>query len=107
MGGLNAINWNPIVVILAASLIICGQYLNYSVFQSLGKVGVFYGNVYGYQTPWVTAFQYLGVMMSIFGLFVLWSNHPLWYILPLVEVLLYNCESIFEFKLIKRKLDKM
>ena len=50
---------DPLSLTLGAALLIGGQILNISVFYRLGKVGVFYGNKFGYPTS-------LGAQVSVF-----------------------------------------
>jgi methylene-fatty-acyl-phospholipid synthase len=40
------------VVAIGVVIIAAGQALNVSVFRRLGKVGVFYGNRFGYTVSW-------------------------------------------------------
>ena len=85
-------------LLLGAVLIIVGQVLNFGVFWRLGKVGVFYGNKLGHEVPWVKGFpfslvphpQYVGTLMSIWGLFLAMRfPHPDWIMLPLISTLYY------------------
>lgn len=89
-------NWPWLV--LGAALIAGGQVLNIGVFWRLGKVGVFYGNKLGHQVPWVQGFpfslvphpQYVGTLMSIWGLFLAMRfPHPDWIILPFISTSYY------------------
>ena len=82
-----------------------GQILNISVFYRLGKVGVFYGNKFGYPTSWVRKFpfsclrhpQYIGALLSIWGFFlVMRSPQDDWYILPALETLYYVLGAYWE-----------
>ena len=86
------------VVASGVALIIAGQILNVAVFLRLGSVGVFYGSRFGHDVPWVDAFpfswlkhpQYLGTVLSIWGLFVaVRFPAPDWYVLPLLETAYY------------------
>ncbi len=90
---------------LGLSLICGGQLLNWSVFRRLGDAGVFYGNRFGYDVPWSTAFpfsvldhpQYVGAVMSIWGLFLIARfPNPDWYVLPAVETVYYVVGSYLE-----------
>lgn len=81
-----------------AMLMVAGQALNLSVFYRLGKHGVFYGNKLGYPIPWCSKFpfsiishpQYLGTLLSIWGFFlVMRYPHSDWFILPMIESVLY------------------
>jgi len=85
--------------------LIGGQILNISVFYRLGKVGVFYGNKFGYPTSWVRKFpfsclrhpQYIGALLSIWGFFlVMRSPQDDWYILPALETLYYVLGAYWE-----------
>jgi phosphatidyl-N-methylethanolamine N-methyltransferase len=83
---------------LGGALIVVGQILNFSVFHRLGKLGVFYGNKFGYEIPWCREFpfsllkhpQYVGTVFSIWGFFVaLRFPHDDWYLLPTLETVYY------------------
>lgn len=85
-------------LLLGAALILVGQVLNFGVFWRLGKVGVFYGNKLGHEVPWVKGFpfslvphpQYVGTLMSIWGVFlVMRFPHPDWVVLPLISTFYY------------------
>lgn len=93
------------VAALAAGtlLILFGQTLNALVFRALGKTGVFYGNRFGHEVPWVEGFpfstfrhpQYVGAALSVWGFFLLMRfPEPDWFLLPLVQTGLY-CVSVF------------
>jgi Phospholipid methyltransferase len=64
---------------LGAALIAVGQTLNLSVFYQLGRVGVFYGDKFGYEVPWCRKFpfslfqhpQYVSALLSIWGFFLI------------------------------------
>ncbi|TVQ41296.1 MAG: hypothetical protein EA370_02470 [Wenzhouxiangella sp.] len=86
------------VILAGIFLFVFGQALNLSVFWRLGKVGVFYGNRLGHRVPWVEGFpfsivphpQYLGTLISIWGLFLIMRHpHPDWVVLPLISTVLY------------------
>jgi phosphatidyl-N-methylethanolamine N-methyltransferase len=92
-------------LILGATLIAGGQLLNWSVFQRLGTVGVFYGDRFGYDLPWCTAFpfsllehpQYVGAVLSIWGFFLIERfPHGDWYALPALETIYYVVGSRLE-----------
>jgi methylene-fatty-acyl-phospholipid synthase len=79
-------------------LIVAGQILNWGVFYRLGRVRVFYGNKLGYAVPWCRAFpfswfrhpQYVGIVCSIWGVFLIMRfPHHDWYLLPALETLYY------------------
>lgn len=84
--------------VAGAALIVLGMVLNFAVFYRLGKTGVFYGNRLGYHVPWREGFpfslfphpQYVGAVLSIWGLFLIMRYpHPDWIVLPVVETVLY------------------
>lgn len=89
----------PLAGLLAGgALFVGGQILNFSVFLRLGNVGVFYGAQFGHAVPWVRGFpfsvlrhpQYLGVLLSIWGFFVIMRfPNPDWFYLPLLETVYY------------------
>ena len=90
---------------LGGTLVVVGQILNVSVLYRLGKVGVFYGNKLGYETPWCQAFpfsllkhpQYVGTVLSIWGFFLIMRfPHDDWYLLPTVETVYYALGAYFE-----------
>ena len=90
---------------LGGALVVVGQILNVSVLYRLGKVGVFYGNKLGYETPWCRAFpfsllkhpQYVGTVLSIWGFFLIMRfPHDDWYLLPTVETVYYALGAYFE-----------
>ncbi|MGE0679469.1 MAG: methyltransferase [Candidatus Binatia bacterium] len=83
---------------VGGALIVVGQILNFGVFHRLGKVGVFYGNRFGYELPWRREFpfslfkhpQYVGVLLSIWGFFLaLRFPHDDWFLLPTLETVYY------------------
>ena len=87
------------------ALIVVGQTLNLSVFYRLGKVGVFYGDKFGYQVPWCRGFpfslfkhpQYAGTLLSIWGFFlVMRFPYNDWYLLPVLETGYYALGAYFE-----------
>ena len=71
---------------LGSLFIAYGQRLNYLVYKKLGVIGVYYGNLLGYNLRWVTTYpfdqfknpQYTGAMISLLGVF---SIIPTWNIL--------------------------
>jgi len=82
-----------------------GQILNFSVFLRLGRIGVFYGNRFGYDLPHVEGFpfslfkhpQYIGAVLSIWGFFMITRfPHDDWIVLPLIETLYYTLGAYFE-----------
>jgi methylene-fatty-acyl-phospholipid synthase len=96
---------DPLSLTLGAALLIGGQILNISVCYRLGKVGVFYGNKFGYPTRWVRKFpfsclrhpQYIGALLSIWGFFlVMRFPQDDWYILPALETLYYVLGAYWE-----------
>jgi methylene-fatty-acyl-phospholipid synthase len=85
-------------VVWGALLVACGQALNVSVFARLGRTGVFYGSRLGHEVPWVRGFpfswfshpQYVGTVLSIWGVFIaLRFPEPDWFALPVLETLYY------------------
>lgn len=95
--------WTAIA--LGAALIAVGQLLNLSVFYRLGRTGVFYGNRFGHDVPWIRSFpfsvcphpQYLGTAISIWGLFLVARYpHADWIALPALETIYYAIAARFE-----------
>lgn len=95
----------PAAVILGALAILFGQVLNFSVFQRLGRTGVFYGARFGHDVPWVDGFpfslvshpQYVGTVASIWGLFLATRfPNPDWLVLPILETIFYTLGAHFE-----------
>ena len=84
------INYTPSMVLLGPKLSvgICGQILNTSVYYKLGKVGVYYGNLFGYNIPRCTTFpfdminhpQYTGCIMSLISIALIY---------PYIEVITF------------------
>jgi hypothetical protein len=104
-GSLSPLNGNLWSLGLGAALMVAGQTLNLSVFYRLGKVGVFYGDKFGYEVPWCRAFpfslfkhpQYAGALLSIWGFFlVMRFPHDDWYIVPALESVYYSLGAYFE-----------
>ena len=98
---------NATVMSVAAGvlLIAIGQLLNIGVFYRLGKVGVFYGNKFGYRIPWQVGFpfsffkhpQYVGAVLSIWGFFlVMRFPNADWYVIPALESLYYAAGAYLE-----------
>jgi methylene-fatty-acyl-phospholipid synthase len=88
-----------------AMIIVVGQVLNAAVFLRLGSKGVFYGNRFGFELPWVSGFpfsvvshpQYVGTVLTIWGIFFLTRfPHPGWVALPLLETMYYIAGSYAE-----------
>jgi len=98
-------NWGTPAGALGVLLIAAGQALNVSAFVRLGRVGVFYGNRLGRETPWRDGFpfswlahpQYVGAATSIWGLFLLlrYPNED-WLFLPLLETIYYGLAAHLE-----------
>jgi methylene-fatty-acyl-phospholipid synthase len=91
--------------ICGATLVLAGQFLNYSVFRRLGRVGVFYGIRFGHRVRWSTEFpfsvlkhpQYVGALLSIWGFFLLARfPHDDWFLLPALETLYYSVGAYLE-----------
>lgn len=90
---------------LGGVLLVVGQILNASVFYRLGKIGVFYGNRFGYNVPWCQGFpfswlnhpQYVGALLSIWGFFMV-MRFPAddWYVLPVIETVYYALGAHYE-----------
>jgi methylene-fatty-acyl-phospholipid synthase len=84
--------------LLATTLIVVGQVLNAAVFLKLGRVGVFYGNRFGHRVRWVEGFpfslvdhpQYVGTLLTIWGVFLL-LRFPFgdWIVLPALSTFYY------------------
>jgi hypothetical protein len=96
---------SPAVAGLGLLSIAVGQALNFSVFHRLGRVGVFYGDRFGYVVPWYCGFpfsisghpQYLGTVLTIWGCFlVMRFPHADWYVLPALETAYYAISASFE-----------
>jgi methylene-fatty-acyl-phospholipid synthase len=90
---------------IAVGLLLVGQFLNLSTFWQLGREGVFYGARFGHNIPWRFGFpfsvfphpQYLGTVMSIWGIFLLFRYPGLdWYLIPALETVLYILGACFE-----------
>lgn len=104
-GALLPLSGSALSLSLGAVLIVVGQTLNVSVFYRLGKVGVFYGDRFGYQVLWCQKFpfswiqhpQYVGALLSIWGFFVVMRfPHDDWYILPMLETVYYAVGGYLE-----------
>lgn len=104
-GSLQPVNGSGWSLGLGATMIAAGQSLNLAVFYRLGKIGVFYGNKFGYRIPWSRKFpfsclkhpQYVGALLSIWGFFlVMRFPHDDWYILPALETVYYALGAYFE-----------
>jgi hypothetical protein len=104
-GTLWPLSANPLSLTIGVALIIAGQWLNVSVFYRLGKIGVFYGNKFGYKIRWCREFpfsyfdhpQYVGALLSIWGFFLIMRfPHDDWYLLPALETLYYTLGARFE-----------
>lgn len=96
---------NLIALIVGSIMVLTGIFLNLSVFHSLGKIGVFYGNKLGYHVPWREEFpfslcrhpQYVGTLLSIWGFFlVMRFPHPDWILLPMLETFYYALGAHYE-----------
>lgn len=105
-GGIQPLHWPPGVVgVIAVLALTIGQILNVSVFVRLGTVGVFYGTRFGHVVQWCSGFpfsllahpQYVGTVLSIWGLFML-TRHPEpdWFLLPALETAYYLCGALAE-----------
>ncbi len=96
---------HPWTFAVGLAFVVAGQTLNVSVFYRLGKVGVFYGNKFGYNITWCNKFpfslirhpQYVGTLASIWEFFlVMRFPHSDWIILPLIETVLYSLGAYVE-----------
>jgi methylene-fatty-acyl-phospholipid synthase len=97
-GSLAPANQEAAALVTGGLLLVVGQALNASVFYRLGAVGVFFGGRLGHEVPWCRAFpfsalshpQYVGAMLSIWGLFVIMRfPHDDWSLVPTLETLYY------------------
>jgi phosphatidyl-N-methylethanolamine N-methyltransferase len=104
-GPFSSLSGDFVVVVLGGVSIVAGQLLNFSVFYRLGRIGVFYGNKFGYEIAWSRAFpfsflkhpQYVGVVLSIWGFFLaIRFPHDDWYLLPMLETTYYVLGIHFE-----------
>ena len=95
----------PWILALGFGLAAAGQLLNLGVFWRLGRDGVFYGQRFGHKLPWVVGFpfsvtahpQYLGVVLTVWGFFLLTRfPNPDWWVLPVLETVYYALGSRFE-----------
>jgi methylene-fatty-acyl-phospholipid synthase len=95
----------PAVSALGAAAVVAGQFLNVSVFGTLGPVGVFYGGQLGYGVPRRDEFpfsvfkhpQYVGAVLTIWGAFlILRFPHADWWVLPALETAYYSLGARFE-----------
>ena len=102
---------NLLVTATGLSLIAIGQVFNFGVFYQLGSVGVFYGNRFGYDVAWNSAFpfsvlrhpQYVGAVLSIWGFFIAMRfPRPDWYLLPCLETIYYLLGAHFERDLVSK-----
>jgi methylene-fatty-acyl-phospholipid synthase len=102
---------NRLFSMAGLSLIAIGQVFNFGVFYQLGSVGVFYGNRFGYDVAWNTAFpfsvlrhpQYVGAVLSIWGFFIAMRfPHADWYLLPCLETIYYLLGAHFEQDLVSK-----
>jgi len=104
-------SWLPLptaplpTLVAGVGLLLVGQALNAAVFRRLGRTAVFFGGELGHPVPRVTAFpfsllphpQYLGAVLSIWGLFLAMRfPHSDWWWLPAIETLLYGVGARYE-----------
>jgi methylene-fatty-acyl-phospholipid synthase len=88
--------------LLGTLLILKGQLLNLYCFYLLKEEGIFYGNQFNKQLPWITTFpynvmqnpQYIGVIISIWGM---WFNTTDPYTIPMISSVLYYIGAKVEF----------
>jgi methylene-fatty-acyl-phospholipid synthase len=104
-GSLSPLAASLLTQVIGVALITAGQLLNASVFYRLGKIGVFYGNKFGYKVAWCRRFpfsvfdhpQYAGALLSIWGFFLIMRfPHDDWFILPILETAYYIAGAYFE-----------
>ena len=104
-GTLTPFNGGAASIFIGSVLIVVGQILNFGVFYKLGKIGVFYGNKFGYDVPRTNDFpfnllnhpQYIGTLMSIWGFFIV-MRYPFddWVVLPILQTVYYILGVYFE-----------
>lgn len=104
-GAWASLSENLLALTVGGASLLVGQLLNFSVFYRLGRVGVFYGNRFGYEIPWRREFpfsllkhpQYVGAVLSIWGFFLA-TRFPYadWYALPILETAYYALGIRFE-----------
>lgn len=104
-GSLAPAHEGPIVLGIAAALVVVGQFLVIATFYRLGRTGVFFGDRFGYEVRHCRAFpfsllahpQYVGTMLTIWGVFLaLRFPHADWYVLPAVETVYYAAATWLE-----------
>lgn len=101
----SSLSVSPFAFMIGGAALFIGQILNFSVFYRLGRVGVFYGNKFGYEIPWRQEFpfsvlkhpQYVGAVLSIWGFFlVMRFPYADWCALPILETAYYALGICFE-----------
>lgn len=95
---------------VGAALLVIGQGLNVLVLYRLGRVGMFFGDRFGYDVPWCRAFpfsvlthpQYVGAVLSIWGFFLV-ARFPErdWFLVPMLETALYVAGACLEGQVIE------
>ena len=104
-GGLALDEIDAWALVVGGALVLIGQTLNWSVFYRLGAIGVFYGDRLGYDILWCRAFpfswlrhpQYVGTVLSIWGLFAaLRFPRDDWALLPVLETAYYVVGTYLE-----------
>ena len=79
-------------------LIIIGQILNFAVYYKIGIIGVYYGNKFGYNLPWISTFpfnirlknpQYIGCILTLIGMYPLLSIEYIIYSSSLYQITAY------------------
>jgi phosphatidyl-N-methylethanolamine N-methyltransferase len=104
-GSPSLLNEGGFSLAVGGALIVAGQILNFGVFHRLGKIGVFYGNKFGYEIPWCREFpfslckhpQYIGTVFSIWGFFLAMRfPHDDWYLLPTLQTVYYALGAYLE-----------
>lgn len=91
---------NSTQLMIGLPILLVGQILNVLVWYRIGIDGVCYGCKFGRNVPWCSEFpyshfnhpQYLGAILTIWGIFVfMWNECTDWYVIPVIETLLYIC----------------
>ncbi len=95
----------PLVLGLSGALVLAGQVLVLAAFYRLGRIGVFFGDRFGYEVRRCREFpfsvlahpEYVETTLTIWGLFLaLRFPHPDWYALPVIETVYYPAATRLE-----------
>jgi methylene-fatty-acyl-phospholipid synthase len=102
---------NEYAIFMGIQMFIIGQFLNWAVYATIGKKGVYYGCRLGEKVPWVEGPpftmvvhpQYVGAILSLFGLGLVtitpWhADHGLW-LMMFMQYGLYVATMYVEDKL--------